>query len=154
MVTDANCPDSGVLPATRGRPERKCRVDWCGAFVAFSMLRGGMNTNLFQAFSHVDNVEALFTYGKSGVGYGTRIPDRIVENGRTVTMEAHQRALGEPRTWISKDDVRKWNTVETVSGRQVRHTAGFRPGDVVVIDHTADGKPDHIAIVRSWNETT
>ncbi len=112
--------------------------DWCGFFCAAALFHAGLHPNLRRGLYHTQNVQDLFRYR-----YGHRVHRWLHDDTTRTwkTVEDYHRERGLLRTW-------KTNAELTAAG----HAAlDLRPGDVVLIDHTADGSADHIVLVDSYD---
>lgn len=126
-------------------PETGRVYDWCGFFVASSMLRGGgLAKELRAGLYHVDNVKDFFQYQqKHNAG---RVPLSIWAEGQWWDLQAYHEARGSARHWTPRAQV--------AAALEGGGSADIRPGDVCLIDHSGGNKPSHIVMVESYDAAT
>lgn len=126
-------------------PETGRVYDWCGFFVASSMMRGGgLAKELRAGLYHVDNVKDFFQYQqKYNAG---RVPLSVWAEGQWWDLPAYHEARGSARHWTPRAQV-----AAALAGGG---SADIRPGDVCLIDHDGGNKPSHIVMVESYDAAT
>lgn len=114
---------------------------WCGMFVAASYARAGLCKALRKGFYEVTNVRDYFTYA-----YHERTPGWVWDPAADAwrPMRAYHVERGAPRQWLDHDAIAKADLA----------ALDIRPGDVALIDHQGDGKPDHITLVEGYDPKT
>lgn len=140
-TTDEIARDSGWNRFGDLRDREGNVTDWCGMFVATALFRAGLTKRLRAGFWHTTNVEHFFTYH-----YEERVPRWAWDEARgawRTLLELH-RERAETRTWIDRKAAAQADLA----------TLDVAPGDVVLIDHQGDGKPDHITLVERYDAAT
>ena len=114
---------------------------WCGMFVAASHHRAGLCKTLRPGFYDAKNVAQYFTYE-----YSERTPRWVWSPARSewFRVRDHHAEEGALRTWIDHATLQSADPA----------ALDIRPGDVALIDHQNDGKPDHITLVESYDPAT
>lgn len=119
--------------------------DWCGMFVGSELVRGaGLDEELRSGLYHTSNVRDLFQY-QQNFNAG-RSPASIWADGRWWNMREYHQSRGSVRTWTDENAV--------AAAIEARSAAAIRAGDVVLIDHTNNGSPNHIVMVEAYDPVT
>jgi hypothetical protein len=113
---------------------------WCGMFTVDHFRHSGMDKDLAAGFLHVDNVHDFFTYRHNR--NPKRVPKWIWAEHQWHDLAGYHEERGSKREWLDGSEVWKGGDLD------------IRPGDVVLIDHNADGKADHIVKVQSYDPST
>lgn len=114
---------------------------WCGMFVAASYFRAGLCKALRPGFYEVSNVRDYFTYTPH-----ERTPGWVWHPDAAAwhRLHAYHEERGAPRAWLDHEAI----ATTDLSALDIR------PGDVALIDHQGDGKPDHITLVEHYDPST
>ncbi|MFO0645242.1 MAG: hypothetical protein U0326_03315 [Polyangiales bacterium] len=114
---------------------------WCGMFVAAMLYRAGLCPALRSGMWETRNVVHFFAYD-----YEKRVPRWVWDGdvGGWLELKTLHQASDSMRTWIDRESMQ-----DTALG-----ALDILPGDVALIDHEGDGKPDHITLVESYDPAT
>jgi hypothetical protein len=115
--------------------------EWCGFFAQEEYRKSRLDTEFNGALFETRNVRDFFTYNEDPINIG-RTPRWIFEEGRWQSVHDYHQTRGSLRTWQD-------NAALVAAGEH-----DIRPGDIVLFDWNADGMPDHIATVLSYDPTT
>jgi hypothetical protein len=139
--TDEIARDSGWNRFGDLRDAQGKVTDWCGMFVATALFRAGLTKTLRPGFWHTTNVEHYFTYH-----HEARVPRWAWDDAEGAWHDLRElhRARGDERGWIDRKAIAQADLT----------TLDVAPGDVALIDHEGDGKPNHIVLVERYDPTT
>lgn len=116
--------------------------DWCGFFVAENFMQSNLDSDLRGGFFHTENVVDYFTYRYER--FPTRVKKWIWADGAWQELGPYHALRGSSRRWT--DAAAIFSSLGLM--------LDIRPGDVVLIDHSGSGRPDHIAMVDSYDPGT
>lgn len=113
--------------------------DWCGMFASTNYLQSNFDDDLKKGFLHVDNVVDYFTYVYRRTH---RVKQWIYVDDQWQDLRAYHE---------SRSSLRQWTDASSVTSAE---GLDIQAGDIVLMDHDRNGKPNHIVIAHAWNPTT
>ncbi len=114
--------------------------EWCGMFCVAQFTHSGIDPALRSQFHNTEHMVGFFNYN---VGSWERSFQWIYADSRWQDLAAYHTTRNARRRW--------WDA------RAIHDTANLppiRPGDIVLVDNVGGERPDHIAMVLSYNPTT
>ena len=117
--------------------------DWCGFFVATAYMQSNLDADLRGGFFHTENVVDYFRYDYARVNL-SRIKKWIWADDAWHDIRTYHEGRGSLRQWIDAA------AIQAGGGEGL----DIRSGDVVLIDNRGTDRPDHIAMVDSYDPTT
>ena len=125
---EARARAGGVLPGN---------ADWCGAFAMSMQRQSGATPQIAGFMQGTEGVISLLSY---------RTRHWIQTGGAWSEVEAFHTTERNSR--------RFWREIDPTSERHNPADFDIRPGDIVLMDLVRGTRPDHIAMVRSYDRTT
>jgi hypothetical protein len=112
-------------------------ADWCGAFAMSMQRQSGATPDIAGLMQGTEGVIALLTYGAH---------HWIEVDGAWLEVERYHDLRRQSR--------RFWREIDGTTDQHDAQRFDIRPGDIVLIDRARGTRPDHIAMVRSYDPTT
>ncbi len=112
-------------------------ADWCGAFAQSMQRQSGANPDLAPFMHGTEGIISLLTY---------RAHHWIQVGGAWDTVEHFHDQVRHSR--------RFWREIDPASAQHNPRDFDMRPGDLVLLDLARGTRPDHIAMIRSFDPAT
>ena len=112
-------------------------ADWCGAFAMSMQRQSGATPELAAFMQGTEGVISLLRYGAH---HWIQVGGAWMEVERYHDQERHSR--------------RSWREIDPAAEHHDPRAFDIRPGDVVLLDLQRGTRPDHIAMVRSYDPGT
>ena len=121
--------------------EMRRDLNWCGFFAVEKFLQSDLDRELKSGYFHVKNVHDYFRY-RYAFGPQARVKKWIHAEDQWHALDEYHAQRGSKRQWLTNEDLQSGDALD------------IRAGDVALLDHEADGRPNHIVMVHSYDPQT